>query len=325
MPSFEVRPFRRSDRDQLTNLVNSHMAAVVPGATVSVNTVLSQLEREPGEFIVDPWVAERRAIVAEQAGAIVAAALLVRHRAGDDVGETYRNAGVIRWLLFWPMAPDDNPFWDDGHAAADAVMGAALAQFDAWHVSSRQVDGGLPHPGVYGVPAQWPHVERLYERHGFEQRGPTEIVLLADIDRFAPPGQPPLEGLEVSRLVGMVGTRLIAHVGGEPVAYIEVELLDQPERRARGGRLADIGNLHVGEEHRRRGIGSWLLRQAASWLRLGHADRLMAYASPEETAELGFYAHHQFVELTRTRKGWVRPPAEPQERQSGSATGPILA
>ena len=43
-------------------------AAVVAGMSVSVNTVLSQLEREPGEFIVDPWVSERATFVAEQRG-----------------------------------------------------------------------------------------------------------------------------------------------------------------------------------------------------------------------------------------------------------------
>ncbi|HEY7015085.1 MAG TPA: hypothetical protein VH480_20145, partial [Streptosporangiaceae bacterium] len=45
MPSIEVRPFRRSDREQLTNLVNTHAAAVVPGLGVSVSAVLSDLER----------------------------------------------------------------------------------------------------------------------------------------------------------------------------------------------------------------------------------------------------------------------------------------
>ena len=29
--SLEVRPFRRGDREQLTALVNAHIAAVVPG------------------------------------------------------------------------------------------------------------------------------------------------------------------------------------------------------------------------------------------------------------------------------------------------------
>src|SRR5262249_31461828 len=59
MSSIEVRPFRRGDRDQLTRLVNAHAEAVVPGMGVSVSTVLTSLERQPGEFIEDPWVGER--------------------------------------------------------------------------------------------------------------------------------------------------------------------------------------------------------------------------------------------------------------------------
>ena len=54
MSDVQVRPFRRGDRDQLTRLVNAHAEAVVPGMSVSVNTVLGSLERQPGEFIVDP-------------------------------------------------------------------------------------------------------------------------------------------------------------------------------------------------------------------------------------------------------------------------------
>ena len=50
-----VRSFERHDRDQLIELVNLHIAAVIPGVAVSVNTVPSQLEREPLETIVDPW------------------------------------------------------------------------------------------------------------------------------------------------------------------------------------------------------------------------------------------------------------------------------
>jgi hypothetical protein len=44
MSSVQVRPFRHSDRDQLTQLVNAHAEAVVPGMSVSVNTVLASLE-----------------------------------------------------------------------------------------------------------------------------------------------------------------------------------------------------------------------------------------------------------------------------------------
>jgi hypothetical protein len=48
MPPIEIRPFRRSDRDQVTALVNAHIEAVLPGVSVSANAVLSKLEREPG-------------------------------------------------------------------------------------------------------------------------------------------------------------------------------------------------------------------------------------------------------------------------------------
>ncbi|WP_211261362.1 hypothetical protein [Pseudonocardia acaciae] len=46
--------FRRSDRDQVTKLVNARAAAVVPGAGASVNAVLTQFEREPDEGWAQP-------------------------------------------------------------------------------------------------------------------------------------------------------------------------------------------------------------------------------------------------------------------------------
>src|SRR5712691_10995163 len=99
MSSIEVRPFRRGDREQLTHLVNVHAAAVIPGMAASVNTVLSQLEREPGEPIVDAWVIERATLVAEQRHRVVAAAHLLRYSADENVGEAYRDSAEIRWFL----------------------------------------------------------------------------------------------------------------------------------------------------------------------------------------------------------------------------------
>jgi hypothetical protein len=74
MSSIEVRPFRRGDCEQLSHLVNVHAAAVIPRMSASVNTVLSQLEREPGEPIVDAWVIERATLVTAQRHRVVAAA-----------------------------------------------------------------------------------------------------------------------------------------------------------------------------------------------------------------------------------------------------------
>jgi GNAT superfamily N-acetyltransferase len=306
MPRIDVRPFRRADREQVTALVNLHAAAVVPGAAASVNVVLSQFEREPDEVIVDPWVRERRALVAEQAGSVVAAALVVRHRDDADVGPSYRNAGDIRWLVFRPAAPLGNPYWEDGQAAARALMAACLDQLDRWGAGQAHADGALPVPGVYGVPEQWPHVGRLYEESGFvAPPDGIEIVHLADLDALPRPDAD-ARGLRIRRTVGINGTRLSAHRGGEELGYIEVAVLDAAERHPRHGGLADIGNLHVVEARRREGIGTCLLAHAAHWLRLGHVDRLLHYATPGETAEIAFVRRHGFVELTRTRRGWTR-------------------
>ena len=99
MSSIEIRPFGRGDREQLTGLVNAHIAAVIPGISVSVNTVMSQLEGEPSEAVVDPWVIERQTLVALERKAIVAAAHLHRYGAGDEVSDSYRDAGSIHWLV----------------------------------------------------------------------------------------------------------------------------------------------------------------------------------------------------------------------------------
>jgi hypothetical protein len=227
MSAAQVRPFRRTDREQLTALVNAHIQAVVPGVTGSVNTVLSQLERDPGEFIVDPWVAERTTLVAEQRRRVVAAAHLLCYGAGEDVGPAYRGTAEINWLLYWPEAS----FWPDSADAAGSLMDACLDQLRAWGVDHWHADGALPAPGVYGVPEQWPHVRALYERAGFvhqeqtgsEHDGHTEIVLLALVDELPRPSEPPIPGLQLGRALGVNGTRLYGFIDDKIVGYVEVD------------------------------------------------------------------------------------------------------
>jgi GNAT superfamily N-acetyltransferase len=309
MSSIEVRPFRRDDREQVTALVNAHVAAVVPGMSVSVNTVMSRLEREPGEFIVDPWVSERATLVAQQRGRVVAAAHLLRYAAGEHVGDSYRDAGEIRWFLFWPEAP----YWPDSSAAADALIAASVEQLGRWGVARQYADGTLPAPGVYGVPEQWPHVRTTYQRAGFVQEGQTEIVYIADTADLLLPAASPLAGLVVARSVGINGTRLSAMLGDEVAGYIEVETLEDAGRLARHGGWADVGNLHVLEEHRRRGVATWLMGQAADWLRLARVDRILDYAWLEQEDCDAFLRKVGFRELTRTARGWVRrPPLTPR-------------
>jgi GNAT superfamily N-acetyltransferase len=98
------------------------------------------------------------------------------------------------------------------------------------------------------------------------------------------------------------------------IGYIEVETFEAGERLARHGGWADVGNLRVTEPYRRRDVASWLLGQAADWLRLTDVDRLLDYAWLEGTDPGGLdYADYRaflpaagFRELTRTRRGWTR-------------------
>lgn len=300
--SCQVRMFRRVDREQLTMLVNAHVQAVVPGVSVSVNVVLSQLEREPGEFVVDPWVAERVTLVAEQRQRVVAAAHVLRYGSGPEVGESYRGGGEIKWLVCWP----DAPYWPDAAAAGDAVAAAAVAFLTRSGVRTVGADGALPAPGVYGLPEQWPHVHAILERAGFTRGRRTEIVFLADIDAL-PRSAAPITGLTVERTLGANGTRFAARLGGDVVGYIEVEnRIGDAGRLVRQDGWADIGNLWVDETHRRRGIASWLLGEAADWLRLGHADRLLDYSAPDHAEYLAFLRHSGFRELTTTTRDWER-------------------
>ena len=314
MSSIQVRPFRRGDRDQLTQLVNAHAKAVVPGMSASVSTVLASLERRPGEFIEDPWVAERVTLVAEQRSRVAAAAHLLRYFADERAGEAARDLGDIGWLLYWPEAPAGNPCWPDAAPAARALMTACLAQFADWGVSRQHAGGELPVHGVYGVPEQWPHIRALYQEAGFAHTGHTEIVYLARTGDLPRPDRPPLAGLSVRRSVGTNGCRLSAVLGQEVIGCIEVETFDEGERLARTAGWADVGNLRVAEPYRRQRVGSWLLGQAAGWLELGHVDRLLDYAWLEGTdpGGIGYEDYRAFLpavgfrELTRTQRGWTR-------------------
>jgi GNAT superfamily N-acetyltransferase len=249
--------------------------------------------------------------VAEQRRRVVAAAHLLRYGEGSEVGEAMRGAGEINWLLYWPEAS----YWPDSAAAADALMDACLDRLRAWGVGHWHADGALPAPGVYGLPEQWPHVRALYERAGFVHDGHVEIILLARVDELPRPSRPPLEGLRLRRSVGESGTRLSGVVGEECAGFVEVETnLAEGGRLAHLGGWADVGNLHVAEAYRRRGVATWLVGQAADWLRLARAERLLEYASPEQQDLLGLLSRLGFRELTRTARGWrhsSRPGSSP--------------
>jgi GNAT superfamily N-acetyltransferase len=205
----------------------------------------------------------------------------------------------------------------------DVLMTACLDRLRLWRATRWWADGALPAPGVYGLPEQWPHIQALYERGGFVHDGHTEIVLLARVDELPGPCEPPIPGLRLGRALGVNGTRLYGSLGDELVGYIEVETnLAEGGRLAHLGGWADVGNLHVFEPYRRRGIASWLFGQAADWLRLARAERLLDYARPEEEAMLALLARLGFRELTRTARGWHHRSSLGSSPEANATPGP---
>jgi GNAT superfamily N-acetyltransferase len=298
VPSIDVRPFQRRDREQLTALVNAHVDVVLPGVAVSVNAVLSQLEREPGEYVVDPWAVERATFVAIVRDTVVGAAHLVRY--GDDarVSDSYRDTAEVRWLVFTPGED----------AAADALAARCVAAMRDWGVARMYADGALPAPGIYGVPEVWPHVHDALGRAGFAPGERVEAVLVADVADLPHAGPAPVEGMRVERTLGRHATRFSARLDGRVVGMFEV----QGDLTAGGAlsRLAgwgDVWELHVDAAMRRRGVATWLVGHGADWLRLARVERLLDYVIVgEDDGHLAFATALGWRELTRVRRGWSR-------------------
>jgi GNAT superfamily N-acetyltransferase len=298
----EVRPFLRHDREQLTDLVNAHVKAVIPGCSVPVATLLSQMERDPGEYIVDPWVVERETWVAIEDDRLVAAVHL--HRYGDEptVGPALRNAAGINWLVCWPSHLD----------AGRDVVRLAVERLDRWMPRVTSLDMSLPAPLVYGLHDAWPHLIVLAREAGFtDADGRTELQFVIDLDHIQAPSDAPLEGLAVQRRLHVFGAAFAAMLDGREIGYLEVD--DDFTRHGsmlRNDGWADISNLNIEPEHRGVGVASWLLHHAAAWLRMGGSRNLISYLGDDEVESPlhAWLLANGFAELNRTRRGWSRVP-----------------
>lgn len=293
MPA-SIRPFERADRDQLTALVNLHVAAVIPGVAVSVNAVLSQLEREPGEVVVDPWVEDRKCLVALIGDRLVAAALVHRFSGRQTVPEWARGAGDVRWLL---------ALRSEGEAGLELAR-AVGRLFDEWGVTNRYADGALPAPACYGVPDVWPHVAAIYRASGFH---PTrrELVLVARCEDLVGPALP---GAVTHRQIGHLGARIGLRSDGEELGHIEIgEIRAELTRSHSTQSWTDVGNVVTAGTGDRQALVAALYGAAAEWLLLGGVTRLLDYWSPDDDSEHDLEARLAigFEELVRIERGWV--------------------
>ena len=298
----EIRTFLRHDRDQLCDLVNAHVKAVVPGCSVPVATLLSQMERDPGEYIVDPWVIERGTWVAIEEERLVAAVHLHRYRSDPPVGPALQNAAAISWLVCWPSNIE----------TGGELMRVAVERLDRWQPRITILDMSLPAPLAYGIHDAWPHLAVLARNAGFsDSDGRTELQFVIDVDQIGAPAERPIEGLTVRRRLHVFGAAFTAMSAGREVGLLEVD--DDFTRHGsmlRNDGWADISNLGVGEDYRGVGVASWLLRHAGAWLRMGGSRTLVSYLGDDEVESPlhAWLLANGFAELNRTRRGWRRVP-----------------
>ena len=293
-----VMAFDRSHLDQLTALVNSHISSVVPGWGVSDEYLHTRLDRDPDEYVVDPWVAERETLVAIERERVVAAAHLKRYPDEERVGHAYRGVAEIVWLVAWPDATD----------AGRALLGRVLQRFDEWAARERWGPQSLFVPSLSGVADVWRHIGLLLREAGFTPGEPyAEAIWGGPLAGVPAAAEPPLDGLTIRRSVANLSTRLEAMLDGHGVGVFDIAS-DLTE----GGALpslrgwADVWTLEVVERHRNRGIGTWLVAHGVEWLRLAGCDRIvLPVAAADEARGAGrFYERCGWRPLTRLERGW---------------------
>jgi GNAT superfamily N-acetyltransferase len=300
MPSTtEVVPFAPDHLDQLTELFNAHLDAVVPGFALPGAYLAERLVRDPGEAIVDPWVVRRRTLVAVERDRLVAAGHVLRYGATSEVGPAFRNVGEVAWLMAWPSV----------RAAAEDVLAAGMSLLADWGTEAPWLcTGSMFVPTVSGVPDTWPHIAAILRAAGYTPDPDREEVLYGGrIDHLEPPSAPPIEGLGLARRMCDFAPRFAAELGGESIG-----LFDVGSDVTAGGVLpalagwAEPWNLWVDERYRSQGVGSWLVRSAASYLRLGGCDRMLVTVAVDgERAGAGrFYGRLGLVRLARLERAW---------------------
>ena len=47
----------------LLALATKHIAAVLPSGSIPASALLAQIERDPSEYVIDPWVRQRLTVV----------------------------------------------------------------------------------------------------------------------------------------------------------------------------------------------------------------------------------------------------------------------
>jgi GNAT superfamily N-acetyltransferase len=285
---------------QLSYLLNSHFNVIIPGWSLTENHIEKKLYRNPGEYIIGPWVVERKTLLVIERERVVAAAHLMRYGTGEEVGENYQNVGEIAWLLFWPRHDD----------AAQTLLQACHDQMRAWTVKDTFIWNGSMMSTCAGIPPEWPHIIALFTNAGYAPDIDSgEAIYGGWLHGIPLPGDAPVAGVEVRRMMRGAGVAFVAFAGDQEIGLClcDVDLTDGNARPALKG-WAQLDSMDVEEAWRNRGIGTWLVRHAVEWMRLAGCDRITLSVLPddEERGAGRFYQRFGWQPFTRVHTRWGR-------------------
>src|SRR5690349_20340716 len=98
----QIRPFQPEDISKLTQLINTHISLLISLWGIPSTLILSRLEKNPDEPVIDPWVIERATFCAFVGENLVAAAHLLRYGESEAMNKSYHRRGDFAWFVFEP-------------------------------------------------------------------------------------------------------------------------------------------------------------------------------------------------------------------------------
>ncbi|HNT76642.1 MAG TPA: GNAT family N-acetyltransferase [Anaerolineae bacterium] len=283
----------------LQTLINTHLEMALPGWALPAEFIAERLDRYPEQFVLDPWVVERRTFFVVDGLQVNAAAHLLRYGDDPEVGADYRNIGDIAWLLFTPGAEE----------AGMELLAAAREQMRQWGVRLTSAwDFGLPVPLCSGLPDAWPHIRRLFAEGGFTTEAGKEFIFGGDLDTIPHPGPAPVADVMVQCAIS--GTEATFTLQHGAVTIGECGCVADLTQNGRLPAFAGWGKLeylNVVEAWRNRGLGRWLVQYAVAWMRDAGCKRIAFSVVPDDDARGAGRFYRRFgwdVRLT-LEKGWV--------------------
>ena len=300
-----IREFHEDDLPQLTLLINLHISMIIPEWGLPSAYIRSHLDAHPEQYVIDPWVIERKTLLAFDGEKLVAAGHLLRYGIDEKVSDNYKNTGDIAWFVAYP----------DAMSEARDLLEACVKQMREWGLDSISAwDSGLPIPVTMGIYDKWPHLAKLFREAGFQPKPERQeaiwggkIVLPFGVNKTLP------QTIASQYANGKI--TILSVATGERIAFANVtaELTMNGKRPL----LKDWGELEeiwVHENWRRMGIASFMLKITVSYLmKSGCKHIVFAVTIDDEMAGAGdFYRSMGWDMISRCEDGWelLMPQAE---------------